>query len=118
MTRLTALRTRAEYRTLGAVVDGDATEFCVWVPGRQRVELVICEPPASTGPSVGVRAIRSMTSTAEGYWRTKGSGLPAGTLYKFRLDGRDSHTFPDPASRYQPFGVHGPSAVRSEEHNV
>jgi maltooligosyltrehalose trehalohydrolase len=31
-----------------------------------------------------------------------------GTLYKYRLDG---HAFPDPASRFQPNGVHGPSQV-------
>ena len=37
--------------------------------------------------------------------------LGAGTLYKFRLNGRRDRTFPDPASRYQPFGVHGPSQV-------
>lgn len=33
----------------------------------------------------------------------------AGDLYKFRLDGQRS--LPDPASRWQPEGVHGPSAV-------
>jgi maltooligosyltrehalose trehalohydrolase len=32
-----------------------------------------------------------------------------GARYKYRLDGGDS--FPDPASRYQPDGVHGPSQV-------
>src|SRR5215467_12076726 len=34
---------------------------------------------------------------------------PPGTLYRFRLDGGDA--FPDPASRYQPEGPHGPSQV-------
>lgn len=34
---------------------------------------------------------------------------PAGTLYRFRLDGRDH--YPDPASRFQPYGVHRESCV-------
>ena len=34
-----------------------------------------------------------------------------GTLYRYRLDERDDHVFPDPASRFQPRGVHGPSQV-------
>jgi maltooligosyltrehalose trehalohydrolase len=35
--------------------------------------------------------------------------VPTGTLYKYRLDGGD--TFPDPCSRFQPEGPHGPSRV-------
>jgi len=37
-------------------------------------------------------------------------GAAAGTLYRLRLDG-DDETFPDPASRFQPEGPHGPSMV-------
>src|ERR1700693_2244467 len=33
-----------------------------------------------------------------------------GTLYRFRLDG-DPQAYPDPASRFQPQGPHGPSAL-------
>ncbi|MGE0529467.1 MAG: malto-oligosyltrehalose trehalohydrolase, partial [Bdellovibrionales bacterium] len=32
-----------------------------------------------------------------------------GAIYKYRIEGKDA--FPDPASRYQPLGVHGPSQV-------
>ena len=35
----------------------------------------------------------------------------AGTLYSFRLDGGPKKLLPDPASRFQPKGVHGPSQV-------
>jgi maltooligosyltrehalose trehalohydrolase len=35
--------------------------------------------------------------------------VPAGTMYSFMLDGQGP--FPDPASRFQPHGVHGPSAL-------
>ena len=56
----------------------------------------------------GIRALRK---DADGYWSATFTDLPAGTLYKYRLDTRDDHAFPDPASRFQPFGVHGPSQV-------
>lgn len=43
-----------------------------------------------------------------GYWTGSSDRLPAGTLYLRDLDGRH---LPDPASRCQPQGVHGPSMV-------
>jgi maltooligosyltrehalose trehalohydrolase len=45
----------------------------------------------------------------DGYF--EGSSVaPAGTRYQYRLDG-DGRLLPDPASRYQPEGPHGPSEV-------
>lgn len=48
-----------------------------------------------------------------GYWSGVVPGVTAGTAYGFALDrpagGREA--LPDPASRHQPWGVHGPSAV-------
>lgn len=43
-----------------------------------------------------------------GYFSGTVTGLEAGALYKYRLD---SGSFPDPASRFQPEGPHGPSMV-------
>jgi len=44
-----------------------------------------------------------------GYWSVALEGIGPGTLYYYRLgDGNDR---PDPASRMQPQGVHGPSSV-------
>ena len=37
------------------------------------------------------------------------AGVGAGTRYRYRLDG--DRVFPDPISRFQPEGVHGPSEV-------
>ena len=50
----------------------------------------------------------SLAREADGYF---GGVAPAGVgdLYRYRLDSGDA--YPDPASRYQPEGVHGPSAV-------
>lgn len=52
-----------------------------------------------------------MEKDAKGYHHAVVEGASAGTRYKYRLpDGRE---FPDPASRFQPDGVHGPSEVTS-----
>ena len=108
-------RTNVAFRTLGAVVDCGTTAFRLWAPERERVELVVCDPPSqrrfSPGDGDAVVDIRPMSRDQGGCWNTCVADLGAGTLYKFRLDGERAETFPDPASRSQPFGVHGPSAV-------
>jgi maltooligosyltrehalose trehalohydrolase len=50
-----------------------------------------------------------MTKTVGGYFTADLAELSPGTCYQFYVDGRGP--FPDPASRYQPHGVHGPSAI-------
>jgi maltooligosyltrehalose trehalohydrolase len=47
---------------------------------------------------------------AGGYFSGSIAEAAAGTLYRYRLDGKDG-PFPDPASRFQPEGPHGPSRV-------
>jgi maltooligosyltrehalose trehalohydrolase len=49
-----------------------------------------------------------MDRDALGYHRTIAQANP-GSRYRYRLD--DSHERPDPASRFQPDGVHGPSEL-------
>jgi maltooligosyltrehalose trehalohydrolase len=64
-------------------------------------------------PNAAVVALRvagsdtSMQRDADGWWH--GPDIPAGTDYAFVLDGGPPR--PDPASRWQPYGVHGPSRV-------
>lgn len=45
----------------------------------------------------------------DGYFSQFLEGIRAGDLYSFRIDGQGP--FPDPASRFQPQGPHGPSQV-------
>ena len=45
----------------------------------------------------------------EGWWVLEDGGLGAGTDYAFSVDGGAPR--PDPRSRWQPYGVHGPSRV-------
>src|ERR1044071_3225740 len=93
-------------RTLGAVIENGTTTFRVWAPERKRVELIVCVPVASpaleSGNADTIREFHPLTRDTKGYWTGQWSHLAAGTLYKFRLDGRAEETFPDPASRYQP----------------
>ncbi|HEX7184674.1 MAG TPA: malto-oligosyltrehalose trehalohydrolase [Thermoanaerobaculia bacterium] len=85
--------------SLGAVYLGsDRCRFRVWAPLAERVELDIC----------GQRQI-GMERRDGGYFEIEAEDVRPGTTYRYRLDGKDGR--PDPASRYQPNTVHGPSAV-------
>jgi maltooligosyltrehalose trehalohydrolase len=86
---------------LGAAVVGDnRCRFLVWAPRANDVEVSISSPPSRRVP---------MEPVGCGYFRTVIEGVTAGTLYRYRLDHANER--PDPASRYQPQGVHGPSQV-------
>ncbi len=80
------------------VVAGGGVHFRVWAPKRKRVEVVL-ERGASS----------ELVREEAGYFSGRVAGAAAGTRYRFRLDGGDS--FPDPASRFQPEGPHGPSEI-------
>jgi len=57
------------------------------------------------------RRTRTMERTATpGWFEAFDAGAAHGTRYAFRIDGAD-HAVPDPASRFQPDGVHAPSMV-------
>jgi maltooligosyltrehalose trehalohydrolase len=51
----------------------------------------------------------AMQECEQGYWAVELEGMGAGTRYMFRR--QDGTERPDPASRSQPEGVHGPSEV-------
>lgn len=72
----------------------------VWAPNASQVELVTFRDPQP--------AVTPMQRRDDGWWETTGE-LSPGDRYGFRLDGGD--VLPDPRSRWQPDGVHGPSGV-------
>ena len=78
----------------------DHTHFRVWAPRRRNVEVVLEEPSKGRIP---------LSAEENGYFAGVGTA-PAGTRYRFRLDG-ETELFPDPASRFQPEGPHGPSQI-------
>ena len=83
---------------LGASLLGESVAFTVWAPRCRSVELVL----------EGVRP-QPLTAREPGLFRVTIARLPEGTRYRYRLDGARHR--PDPASRWQPEGVHGPSVV-------
>ncbi|AWM38869.1 Malto-oligosyltrehalose trehalohydrolase [Gemmata obscuriglobus] len=84
---------------VGAELTTDGTHFRVWAPIRSRVEVV---PEA--GPPI------ELTREPDGYFSGFAAGIGDGARYRLQLDGGSS-LFPDPASRFQPSGPHGPSQV-------
>src|SRR5690606_26403580 len=74
--------------------------FSVWAPEKDSMLLHLVYPEDREVP---------MTKFAQGYFRIEVEGLSPETRYFFRPDGMEN--LPDPASHYQPEGVHGPSQV-------
>ncbi|MCC7106152.1 MAG: malto-oligosyltrehalose trehalohydrolase [Chloroflexi bacterium] len=85
----------------GASMTAAGARFRVWAP-RARVVDVSLEAP--TGP----RDV-PMEPLGDGWFQAEIAGVRAGQRYRYRLDGGEA--FPDPASRSQPEGPHGPSVV-------
>jgi maltooligosyltrehalose trehalohydrolase len=83
---------------IGAEIVAGGVHFRVWAPRRRKVEVVI-----EGGSAV------ELTRESCGHFSGLVKDVRAGSLYRFRLDGGTA--FPDPASRFQPEGPHGPSQV-------
>ncbi len=86
----------------GASLTGDGTRFAVWAPNAKEGVTLELHRPAGTEQV-------PMEPVGDGCYEVEVAGIGAGARYAFRLDGGPA--FPDPYSRYQPEGVHGPSEV-------
>ncbi len=84
--------------SLGAWLAEGGVRFRVWAPETREV-LVVIEGGE----------LHRLEPDGRGYHTGHVPGLGAGGRYRYRLDGEGP--FPDPASRHQPEGVHGPSEV-------
>lgn len=82
----------------GALPVKGGLSFTVWAPSAAGMEVRIYSPRR--------RTLR-MKKAGGGYWKAFARGFGAGTRYKYAVNGRDER--PDPASSFQPEGVHGPS---------
>lgn len=90
------MKVTTDYPKLGALVQPDHTFFRVWSPLAERLDIVLPHETAA------------MRRREDGYFELRAEA-PSGTRYQIRLNG--DQTYPDPGSRYQPEGVHGPSEV-------
>ena len=87
----------------GAQVTTDGTVcFQLWAPAATDVVLQL-ESPSGEGIAI------PMDHGAQGWYRLESDRAAPGMQYTYRID--DSLTVPDPASRYQPRDIHGPSEI-------
>lgn len=87
---------------IGAQPDTTGTHFRVWAPNAHQVEVIIYDGNDPTASHI-------LSAEAAGYHSGHIKEIRPGTRYMYRLDGGDPR--PDPASRFQPETVHGPSQV-------
>lgn len=101
-TTANARRAGASRVEIGATpLEGGRCRFGVWAPFCADIEVVYRS---------GGRACRAaLRRDTDGYFTGEIAGIPPGTRYAYLLDGKKER--PDPASRLQPDGVHGPSCV-------
>ncbi|OYW73078.1 MAG: malto-oligosyltrehalose trehalohydrolase [Verrucomicrobia bacterium 12-59-8] len=90
-------------RPQGADIITGGVRYRIWAPERRQVEVRI-QPSAS-----GAARTLMLVMDADGYHAGVETLGVAGDRYQYVVDGNGP--FPDPASRYQPEGVHGVSAV-------
>ncbi|MGQ0522831.1 MAG: malto-oligosyltrehalose trehalohydrolase [Betaproteobacteria bacterium] len=89
----------------GSALRPDGVLFRLWAPDAARVELSL--------EQAGSPTLVPMAALGDGWYERTASGARAGSRYRYRIDGRTE--VPDPASRYQPQDVHGPSEVIDAE---
>jgi len=87
------------------VVPGGGVHFRVWAPQRKKVEVILEAGPGSPG-SMALK----LEPEGDGYHSGLVETAAHGTIYRLQLD-EDGTRYPDPASRFQPDGPHGPSRV-------
>lgn len=91
-------------RPLGARWLGESrATFRVWAPHAGAVRVHLVAP---------VDRLVGLSPEGDGYFSGEVEDVRPGTRYRYQLDG--VREFPDPASRFQPDGVHGPSVVIDE----
>ncbi len=85
---------------------GGAASFRLWAPDKGVVDLLVRDPATGRGEE------HPMARGSDGFFAFTHERACAGWHYAFRVDGEGP--FPDPASRWQPEGVHGWSELTRE----
>lgn len=84
--------------SLGVTLTEQGATITVWAPSAQEVTFQSTDRPTSL----------SLQKGKYGYWHGSSEHIEVGERYHFVVDGKK---LPDPTSRAQPEGVHGPSEV-------
>jgi maltooligosyltrehalose trehalohydrolase len=93
----------------GAEIYPSGTRFKLWAPEARSVAAVIEAPPAHTASSRVELRTSPLQQRSDGWFEGTVAGITAGSLYRFRID--DEVDVPDPAARFNPQGITGPSEV-------
>jgi isoamylase len=94
---------RRYFMPFGAqVLEGGRVRFRLWAPAAERVDV-------SLQKAGGHTILLPMESREAGWYELTSDQATVNDLYRYRIDGFGE--VPDPASRYNPQGVHGPSQV-------
>src|SRR5260370_7369220 len=99
---------KRRYPSGAEVIGENQTDFRVWAPKAQELDVVVERGPNSP------RTFHSLTPGPGRYF----SGVinaGVGTLYRFRVNGGEIF-YPDPASRFQPAGPHASSYIIHPAH--
>ena len=89
---------------IGAELIGESqTHFRVWAPKARELDVVVEHGRNSN------RAFRPLSPEQDGYF-SAALDVGGGTRYWFRVNSGEKF-YPDPASRFQPEGPHGPSCI-------
>jgi maltooligosyltrehalose trehalohydrolase len=83
---------------LGATVEVGGVRFRVWAPKCQSIDVILDN-----------QQIFPLKKKDHGYFDATILQAEAGMLYRYRINGQEK--FPDPCSRFQPEGPHGPSMI-------
>lgn len=86
----------------GATLTEHGVRFRLWAPAAHGVRLVL-NPAREEERTLDARP------DGRGWWSVHADDAQADTFYLWEIDGRQR--VPDPASRFNPFGPHGPSQV-------
>jgi maltooligosyltrehalose trehalohydrolase len=97
--------TKRRFAVGAEALKSGGAHFRVWAPARHTLEVV---ERSRAGDGEG--SSYSLDKDGSGYFAGFVRELGPGALYGLRLDGQKP-LYPDPASRFQPFGPHGPSQV-------
>ncbi|MBF0429799.1 MAG: malto-oligosyltrehalose trehalohydrolase, partial [Fibrobacteria bacterium] len=77
----------------------DVCDFHIWAPLQNQLKILIDDQKEAV----------PMQQLEKGYWSLQAEQVKPGTRYQYHLDSGENR--PDPASFFQPEGVHGPSEV-------
>jgi maltooligosyltrehalose trehalohydrolase len=96
------MTTRYHRMPFGAELAGEGSvRFRLWAPAARRIELCLDQG--------GAERLIDMPHLEAGWYQLVTREARVGDRYRFRIDG--DLRVPDPASRYQPADVHGPSEI-------